>query len=327
MGKIEVTVKTIIVLTVVILVWPQYLSGERTELDINRHYHDEITRIDGKSSTVRFDSAATTVTLEIRTRPTGRNKPSEWGVFWKSNGQRWDLEVATNSDWRDESIKPPQTTLTLRHNHKKIMESRVPENAVKEAGANSLVVEWDKSLTKVSFGSDYPELIFKTEQSFPDTLVNIHSFNPLDIEDLIVEEGLDPWLKAESGWDNTKINNYLQTSSKPEGIFEYLDRDNDPKHVRLGGRYTLALVRDSSNGYLLLYKEGAETNASKWRTGMVKGKLTPTRFKGQYNLVWYDSGFTDRGDEGYALIDDESNLLTINFPVLKATIRFVRTGR
>lgn len=309
--------------------------------DLVRHYHDEVTRLDGGPTTIRCDSTAVRVAIEIRVAPTGRERPSQWGAGWiTDDGGRWDLDIVPGTEWHNEEA--PNVVITLHHNHRKVESRTLSKGVAFDNGANTLILEWESpeqgvsereiseegagSLT-VYYGSDYPEEVFVAEGGKPNGEVVLTSSRELSVLDLIVEEGVPASRKAVTDWTPESIAAHLRTAIRPEGMYEYLDRENDPKYVRLGGRYSLALVRDVSGGCLILYTGGAETNASQWKPGMIKGRLTPTRFPGQYNLLWYDAAFTDRGDEGYATIDLDTGLLSLYFPILKATLRFVRSTR
>jgi len=305
---------------------PQTLKAESLLDDTRRHYHDEITSVEGYR-VLHFDSAATTMALEVRTLFPGRRKMTEWGVEWYSDGQRWELEISPETDSDNDNLAIPATLIELRHNHRRIHSGRLTKGIATDGGANTLVIEWGPEKTSILFGADRPEEVFETSSSIPDSTVRLHSRDRLRIEELITEEGVPPYNKALTGWDNERMRRHAETAIRPEGIWRYLDRENDPKYVRLGGRYTLTLVRDNNGELLLLYNSGAETNASQWKPGMMKARLRPTQFAGQYDIVWLDSSFTDRGDEGYATIDEESRLLTVYFPLLKATVRFVRVDR
>lgn len=117
------------------------------------------------------------------------------------------------------------------------------------------------------------------------------------------------------------IDKFLVSSNNHEGFWNYLDRDNDPKLARLGGRYRFALV-ESNGGYLIIYISGAQTNLTKWSQGMIKGKLIPTIFENHYDLIWYDSIFDVINTEAFATID--GSILTLNFPLYKSSIRFYK---
>lgn len=114
------------------------------------------------------------------------------------------------------------------------------------------------------------------------------------------------------------------------GYWKYLDRVTPERgSVQTGGRYLVAIVKDDDEtavdgALLIVYADGAVTNADMWERGFVKGKLVPTSFPGHYNLVWYDSkrNAIDMGESSAQF--DGLNLLTLHFPLLKSQLRFER---
>ena len=85
----------------------------------------------------------------------------------------------------------------------------------------------------------------------------------------------------------------------------------------------MAVVKNNIGGYDLLYYDGAVVNASAWTCGMLKGRLTKTKFKDNYDLVWWDSVMEQFDDDSYASIAD-FQILTLIFPTENAQIRFVK---
>jgi len=128
-----------------------------------------------------------------------------------------------------------------------------------------------------------------------------------------------------SGWTADSLRSYLSTPSDPhEGLWHYLDRQNDPRYAVPGGEYSLALVSDGEGGYDIIYIGGAVTLASEWQETMVKGHLNPTPFIDHYKLTWIDAeGELIHGDTT-ADFTAEGSILALNFPLLKTTIRFAR---
>lgn len=118
-----------------------------------------------------------------------------------------------------------------------------------------------------------------------------------------------------------------------EGYWTYFDRSNDPMYARLGGQYTLAIVRNDSitttdkhiRCYDIVYISGAKTFGEKWKPMMLKGRLRSTIFQGHYDLEWSDSTFDTITDDIHAVLDSDDALLTLAFPLLKTTIRFSKT--
>ncbi|MBE6316954.1 MAG: hypothetical protein E7078_10010 [Bacteroidales bacterium] len=121
-------------------------------------------------------------------------------------------------------------------------------------------------------------------------------------------------------WTVASLDEYLAQSADPvEGYWRYLDRDMQDEWLRLGGRYTLAIVR-SDDGYDLIYIDGAQVKKSMWEPGMLKGHLTPTHFTGNYDLMWIDATMEPIDKDAYATVEN-GIILTLNFPVYKSQVR------
>ncbi len=119
-----------------------------------------------------------------------------------------------------------------------------------------------------------------------------------------------------------------EISSSPAGVWRYLDRDNDPAWSRPGGKYTLGIMPDqhADGSWTIVYLDGALTNSGQWRPGMIKGHLEESGFLRDYNLEWTDAMHVSLGrdDECSARLSDDGMILTLVFPLDKATLRFSR---
>lgn len=124
-------------------------------------------------------------------------------------------------------------------------------------------------------------------------------------------------------WTRDALDPYLEQSADPvEGYWQYLDRDMQDEWLRLGGRYTLAVVR-ADDGYDLIYVDGAQVKKSQWQWGMLKGHLTKTAFSGNYDLRWIDATMEPIDKDAYATIEN-GVILTLYFPVYKSQVRFAK---
>ena len=124
-------------------------------------------------------------------------------------------------------------------------------------------------------------------------------------------------------WTLDALDEYLVTSADPvEGYWKYLDRDMEDKWLRLGGRYTLAVVR-ADDGYDLIYIDGAQVKKSQWQPCMLKGHITKTQFTGNYDLSWIDATMAPIEEDCYATVEN-GVILTLNFPIYKSQVRFAK---
>lgn len=127
-------------------------------------------------------------------------------------------------------------------------------------------------------------------------------------------------------WTLDSLKAHIARSDDPmEAFWTYLDRENDSEKAAIGGRYVLASVK-SDNGYDLIYISGAKTNRQNWICGMKKGHISPTVFVNSYDLIWYDAMIEplDGEDEANAAVTDQGMIMTLNFPLLPARMRFAK---
>lgn len=123
-------------------------------------------------------------------------------------------------------------------------------------------------------------------------------------------------------WTKKTLTEHFRNSTDPaEGFWVYLDRDMEEKMARMGGRYTIATVKNKDNGYDIIYCDGATVNDSQWTPYMIKGSMKKTIFTSNYDATWIDSNFTPLSKDIQATIEN-AVILTIKFPVLKSQLRF-----
>lgn len=132
-------------------------------------------------------------------------------------------------------------------------------------------------------------------------------------------------------YTHEQLRKRFQSTHDPiESYWTYFDRSNDPMYAKLGGRYTLAVIKREdaatssyqSHAYDIVYISGAKTLGENWQPMMLKGTLRTTIFQGHYDLEWIDSTFDRISDDIHATLDSDNSLLTLSFPLLKTTIRF-----
>ncbi len=117
-----------------------------------------------------------------------------------------------------------------------------------------------------------------------------------------------------------QINHIIEDSDDPiEGYWEIFDRTLDEALLKLGGEYKLAIVKNHDR-YDIIYLDGARVNGSHWKSGMLKGILTPSSFPGLLNLEWFDSEgksltYSVTAQTGY------NGTLTLQFPYHSSVIR------
>lgn len=128
---------------------------------------------------------------------------------------------------------------------------------------------------------------------------------------------------CETGWTREKLDSLFTVSDNQlEGYWQYLDRDMDDQWLRLGGRYTIALVA-SGDHYDIVYVDGAEVKQNDWHLGMLKGRLDKTIFTDNYKAQWIDATHRDMGRDVQASVE-QGVILTLKFPVWNSEVRFSR---
>ena len=137
----------------------------------------------------------------------------------------------------------------------------------------------------------------------------------------------DPADSLQTSWTVSALTDYLDSKGRDgiEGIWKFLDRDNDMRWARPGGAYRLAIVKNGT-GYDILLLDGAKVNGDAWHPCMLKGRLHPTVFANHYELEWFDAYMEPMGDETSAQITDNV-LLTLSFPLFRSQLRFSKEER
>lgn len=193
------------------------------------------------------------------------------------------------------------------------------------SGDNSIVVEIDPpgSKARIYVGDDVMNYAGSVTLSSPVDSVSVGTHGKIELAFMAIE--CEHESRLDSGLDDRELQQACAPGQEaPLGMWRYLDRDNDATFARPGGFYTLAAVADPSEhgAYLLLYIDGARVNATGWQAGMIKGRLTPTRFIGRYRLEWRNADKTILQDESVAVL--EGDILTLSFPLHQSHLRFTR---
>ncbi len=201
---------------------------------------------------------------------------------------------------------------------------RLTEDVSLYKGDNYIVVEINThGEARVYVGNDVMNYVGSISLSAPVDIVSIGSKDRMELAFMAIECEREPVL--DSGLDGRELELACNTDLKaPFGVWRYLDRDNNTDYARPGGYYTLVGIQDpdDSNGFLLLYLDGAKVNADGWKPGMIKARMIPTGFVGRYRLEWYNADKSVLRDESGAVI--EGDIMTLLFPLHKSQLRFSR---
>ena len=123
-----------------------------------------------------------------------------------------------------------------------------------EDDLNTVCVDVDENRVQVSIGKDELQQVLEATVMRPagDVLVGylVGAGSRLSIERAVLTIDNEKQVATGTLWTLDALNEYLANSTDPvEGYWKYLDRDMEDKWLRLGGRYTLAVVRaDDGHG-------------------------------------------------------------------------------
>jgi len=197
-----------------------------------------------------------------------------------------------------------------------------------EDDLNTVCVDVDERAVTVSMGKDELQQVLEATVTRPAGNVMVgYLTGPgarVAIERAVLTINNDNQIAATTTrWTQEALDTYFANSADPiEGYWQYLDRDMQDEWLRMGGRYTLAVVR-ADDGYDIIYIDGAQVKKSQWKPGMLKGHMVKTAFTGNYDLRWIDATMEPIDKDAYATIDN-GVILTLSFPVYKSQMRFAK---
>lgn len=299
-----------------------------------RAYYDSSSL--GDDMSVPVDTSALSTVVELRCALAGDkavsgDSPYSWSFAWNyADSRNYDYVTIRRrgsdfGDMLDRSAVVVSVGYVADGSDNLVESVEVRKDIGAVRGCSSLALEWSDGALNVYFGTKSLTKVLSVEMSHPRLPeAKIMSVGKIDVEYAVVETVSDPAVELASGWDIDGLRRRLERPlDEMEGLWTFFDRETDDYRARLGGRYTLACVADGVGGYLLLYLDGAEVNASCWRPLMIKGRLTATQYENNYDLKWYDSVMNPMSSEDFAVFDGES-LLTLNFPIHRSKIRMAK---
>lgn len=272
--------------------------------------------------------------MEIRASM-GRTSSSGYGIAWGRGDSLYYTATVTAvaDDGYESSIEPGYLMFHLaRHDggSEEIIETRKLTGGFDIYRAeNSLALELDcnTGIAEIYGGGSLLEKITEIEspRECAQGSMGIVALGKPEIE-LVVSEAYTRAAGAEVlpvTADEIMERSRRQDAAKVEGVWEYLDRDNDSSLCRLGGNYRLGVTTDAGGALVIVYLEGAKVNASDWKPGMIKGRLVPTPFQNHYDLLWIDATMQPINEECSATLEP-AGTLRLDFPLLKTTFRLSR---
>lgn len=274
------------------------------------------------SLVIPLDSAALEMTVELRAVPASR------GDSWSLGGERWRVDIRPENLNSDISLIEPEMVVGVSVDGGEVWSGRFGKGFNFGRGeSNSMAVTLrTDSVIEVAAGGTVLMPVVRLPLAFsPLTGVCRAAAGDgnLKVTVAVSETVPDRARQLVTEWTAEALAERLASSVDTlEGVWTYFDRENDPAHARPGGRYRLVIVAAGNGSYDLIYTGGAEVNSSAWRFGMIKGRLVPTPFVGNYDLVWYDAMLEPIENDVSATVAD--GLITLNFPLMKTRMRFSR---
>ena len=207
-----------------------------------------------------------------------------------------------------------------------LKELSLDKNINLDGGFNLVRIDFDGKTTTIGIGENDISIIAQLDSidySRPKHYGYLVGRGALvDIERLVIRTQPITAGLLTTAWTKEMIKARMaMTRDAYEGYWTYLDRNTNDSKARLGGRYTVALIK-SNRDYDIIYISGARVNSDEWQCGMLKGRLIHTAFPGSYTLVWYDATKQPFGEDEYA--DFDNSILTLHFPLHDSQIRLFR---
>ncbi len=326
------------------------VNGDYLQLNNNSYDNiivDDSTRIDTYTSYKYYIKFANLHNKEGKyykiTDSQGKSKSvssTECGLVFNLTPQGcWRVAVSCgNSSLYNESVDNRTMTVMLindYHNSDIVKQVTIDNSVDLEDGYNFLGVVVEENTITVKIGKDQLKEVLSyqlTENDHEATLgtpyVKVGYYvGPgayMSIERAVLsynDQQQFPAVNLETQWTREALNRHFAASKNPyEGYWTYLDRDMEDQWLKLGGKYTIALV-ENGQGYDVIYVDGAQVKKSMWHTGMKKAEMTATIFTDNYSGRWFDSTFQPITDDVFVTFES-GVILNFKFPVYKSQIRF-----
>lgn len=264
-----------------------------------------------------------------------KQKSTQWGLVFNrdEDGNYCAVVLSCNnsSPYNDISDQRSMDIIIMQYHSAtstELAHTSIHKGVSLEDDLNTLCVDVDQHRMTVSIGKNELQQVLEAQVERPagkvmaGYLVGPGARVSIERAVLTVEnENQVPVTRTR--WTRESLNEYFDATTDPvEGYWQYLDRDMQDEWLRIGGRYTLAVVR-ADDGYDLIYMEGAQVGKSQWQAGMIKGHMTRTVFTGNYDLRWIDATMEPIDNDAYATIEN-GVILSLNFPIFKSQVRFAK---
>ncbi|MCH5216439.1 MAG: hypothetical protein J1F10_05810 [Muribaculaceae bacterium] len=191
---------------------------------------------------------------------------------------------------------------------------------------NTLCLNFKNDCLTFQIGRSTYETVFELQLPLDKMKkIGVLSVQKIGIKNIYIDyEPLGEPMKAQI-YNYAAIDSLISNSDEPiVGYWNYFDRKINVPKVQLGGKYSLAIIPDvGTQNFNVLYIDNAKVNESKWKCGMIKGRLYPTGVYGNYNLVWYDADMNEMNDDCYVSLTG-GEFVEFVFPVEKSSFRLIK---
>ncbi len=256
-----------------------------------------------------------------------------WGIAFDINHDKSDYWAITmqclDTDINNDISNHRYARFALIHfsggNASIIATKDIDKGISLNSGFNSIEVQVNSDEIKVLAGDDQLSTIMQVERKVSTTAPRragcyIGAGAKVRIERAVIDFEHDNSIYLDTGWTIDSLKQHFEASIDPiEGFWHYLDRDMEDRWLRLGGRYTLAIVKNGTH-YDIIYIDGAKTRSDLWHTGQLKARLTPTIFSNHFDLMWVDATHQPITQDAYGTIEN-GVMLTLKFPIYKSQFR------
>ena len=274
------------------------------------------------------------ITIEARCAFRGKNthRLRRWRLTWDSPDSTFSRWAELQCDMANivDGVDNPKSSLIIgenTHGNDSITHrTEIASGIDTDGGFNSILVEWNDGRARFFAGARGLQFVCEIPaDTEPHGRCGITSNDNIEIQNLLMESIPQKSTPLLTGMTPEQINELAtEQPNKPTGIWEYLDRENDPAKARPGGRYTLAVIETVQDGvYNIIYMGGAQVNAPRWQHGMLKGTLRATPFEGHYVMTWYDAMMEPIEHDLHADMTNRA-LLALHFPLMQTIMRFCR---
>lgn len=198
-----------------------------------------------------------------------------------------------------------------------------------ESDYNTFEISYVKGAFSISAGHDFLRPFYTTKNIHPADTCRIgyfiHAKGLLEIKRIKFQSFKHKEELYRTAFSKEDLDAHFKLSKDPiEGYWKFLDRNTDDKAFLLGGKYTIAIIKNDLDKYDILYVGGAQKYQFLWTKWMKKGSLYTTSFHNHYDLIWHEARKTIISDETYAVF--ENNILSLFFPIQKSQVRFYKVN-